>query len=105
MGKWFNNILQTIAEINTTSTRILVSVGLAIIATISVLVMMFLQIKIEIAVLGALFAFIVSLGGLDVIQYKVKRESYVPDPASTTDISATVSNRAIGTEHGIEFTE
>lgn len=101
----WQGLVDFVQEINTTSARILVSVVLATVVTICVLVMMFLGTKIDIAALGALLAFIVSLGGLDVIQYTQKRKSFVPDPAPTTNIAATVTSRAIGDDHGVEFTE
>lgn len=100
----WRGLIDFVQDINTTSARILVSVILATIVTICVLVMMFLETKIEIVVLGALFAFILSLGGLDVIQYSQKRKTFIPDASTAPDVSTTVTNRALGDDHSVEFT-
>lgn len=100
----WGGLIRFVQEINTTSSRILVSIILATIIVLSTLIMMFLELKIDIAVLAALCAFVVSLGGLDVLQYKTKRETFIPETTSATDSNSTVANRIIGNEHGVEFT-
>lgn len=102
----WRGLVDFVQEINTTSSRILASIVLATIIVLSTLVMMVFKIAINEAVLGILCTFVVSMGGLDVIQFTQKRKSFVPDATvSGPDISATVSNRVIGEEHGVEFTE
>lgn len=109
--KLWQELIEFIDNINTTNTRILTSVVLASIIVLTTLVMLFLKVAINETVLGILCAFVVSLGGLDVVQFTQKRKSFKPeivlDPDSTiaTKITATVSNRAIGDDHGVEFTE
>ena len=100
----WKNLREFIDEINTTSARILVSLFLAGIIVLSSLVMMFLQLEIDIAVLGALCAFVVSMGGLDVLQYNTKRKTFIPEQTSTPDAPTVAANRVAGAEHGVEFT-
>lgn len=99
-------LLMFVQEINTTSSRILVSLLLSSIIVLVTLTMMVLKIPIDVTVLIALCGFVATLGGLDVIQFTQKRKSFKPeiivDP--TINVDATVANRAIGDEHGVEFT-
>lgn len=102
----WRSLVDFIQEVNTTSSRILASIILATIIVLATLIMMVFKIEINETVLGILCTFVVSMGGLDVIQFTQKRKSFVPEATvSRPDISTTVANRVIGEEHGVEFTE
>lgn len=95
-------LLTFLNDFNTTSGRIVATIGLAYLTGIRVLFMGPIQVE----VLGAWCMFLGALGGMDVWQYKVKRNSYIPegeDPAnkSAPNISG---GRALGHTEGVEIT-
>lgn len=98
-------LVNFVQEINTTSSRILVSLVLSAILVFSVLVMMFLRLSINETALGILCTFILSMGGLDVIQFTQKRKSFIPDQPADNITPNVTANRVVGNDHGVEFTE
>ena len=105
MGKLIQKFIDFLQDVNTTSIRIVVSVGLTVLVVMCVLVMMFFNIEISEAILGILCGFILSMGGLDVIQYTQKRRSYIAPSTPEVSDATQINNRRVSSEHpGIEPT-
>jgi hypothetical protein len=99
-------LLNFLNDFNTTSGRIVATIGLAYLTGMRVLILDKFLGPIPVEVLGAWCMFLGALGGMDVWQYKVKRNSYIPEgegPAKS--LSANISGgRAMGHEEGVEIT-
>lgn len=105
MVNLIKKIVDFLQEVNTTSTRIVASVLLTTLIVLCTLIMMFFKIIIQVEVLISLCTFVLSMGGLDVIQFTQKRKTFIPESNESGNSSVlSASNRAIGNEHGVEFT-
>lgn len=105
MGK-LRELLNFLNDFNTTSGRIVATIGLAYLTGIRVLFLDNVFSPIPVEVLGAWCMFLGALGGMDVWQYRVKRQSYIPEgEASAKSMAASITgNRALGNEEGVEIT-
>lgn len=101
----WQGLMDFIQEVNTTSTRIIVSLAMAVLLVLTALTMMVFKVPISEGVLGILCGFILSMGGLDVIQYTQKRRTYQAPSTPEAPDANEISNRRVGSEHpGIEPT-
>lgn len=104
--KEVRDLIEFLNDFNTTSGRIVATIGLAYLTGIRVLFLDKWLGPMSVEVLGAWSLFLATLGGMDVYQFNVKRKSFIPAGTSNggsapVDIAA---NRVVGQEEGIEFT-
>lgn len=107
INKAFSTINDAVSELNTTNVRIITSISLAIVVVVTTLVAELINKPIHEAALVTLCTFVLSLGGLDVIQFTQKRKSFDPRLGrdnSGTDTSNVMSRRSNQEHDGVEAT-
>ena len=105
MANKLRELLSFLNDFNTTSGRIVATIGLAYLTGLRVLLLDKLLGPIPVEVLGAWCMFLGALGGMDVWQYKVKRNSYIPEGEADKASANIAGNRAVGNQEGVEFTQ